>query len=88
MDRQVRIYLEDTGCQHLIIKTIGKYVDSYTLVPAIGVYRGVQEKTLIIEILTDRRNSGLLESLCVELRDLCQQDCVLMAVTKCNAKLI
>ena len=52
MKQRTTIYTEDTG-RNVIEQTLRQYVNGYTLLEGIGVYKGTKEFSLIITIIHD-----------------------------------
>ena len=54
-----RILTEDKGNQNVIANTILRRFEGFTIIKAIGYYKGLKEKTLLVEIDTLDDNNAL-----------------------------
>lgn len=69
------IYTEDTGRQ-AVFAILDQYFDSYTIVPSIGHWKGSEEKSLVLQIVTFDRASVYLAANDIKLRN--KQESVLV----------
>lgn len=70
-----RIYTEDVN-RDAIQALADSFFDGYTLVPTIGVWSGTHEASLIVEIVSDARDS--VHELATAIKDLNHQQAVLV----------
>ena len=69
------IYTEDTGRED-VFTILDQYFDSYTIVPSLGHWKGYQEKSLVLQIVTFDRVAVYLAANDIKLRN--RQDSVLV----------
>jgi len=70
-----------------IIKTISEHFDGFTAFEVVGFWKGSQEKTLKIEVITDLIDSKLA-GIARELKEKLEQDSVLMEIVQSNCAFI
>ena len=67
-----------------IQKIVSKHFDGFSLIESTGFYKGLREKSVIVEVLTDKKLSDLL-SIKEELRLSLAQESVLMTSESTNS---
>lgn len=81
-----RIQTEDFGREY-ILDTIGIYFDGFTIIPATGYYKGLREKSLIVEIITDREFAYRdIMAIAGQIRFHNNQECVLVSRIECRTE--
>lgn len=68
-----------------IYNTISKHYESYTCYHTTGVWQGKQERSVRIDVITDKKNHNQVAK---ELKQACRQDAILVEVSKVNSKLL
>ena len=81
-----RIYTENKNLEG-IKKILNRAFESYTLLEGVGVWKGTEEKSLIIEVLS-RINKGYFEIVADDIKTLNNQQAVLVTVSEIESKLI
>jgi hypothetical protein len=81
-----RIYTENKNLEG-IKKILNRAFESYTLLECVGIWKGTEEKSLIIEVLT-RINPAYFELVADDIKDLNQQQAVLVTVSEIESSLI
>jgi len=71
-----RIYTEDKN-SGLIRKILDKVLPAYTVLNGQGVWRSIPESGLVIEYMGQRNDRVIVERLCLEIKQLNQQECVI-----------
>jgi len=71
-----RLYTEDTQRER-ILAILDKFEEAYTIIPAIGAWRGVHENSLIIE-LSNAVSLAEAETIAEEIATANEQDAVLL----------
>lgn len=90
MSTLIRIFTENKNFSE-IEELVGKYFDGATFIKAEGLWRGEREHSLIIEIVTDLgRLTGIkrIERLCYDIKELNNQDTVLVQYIEIQSRLI
>lgn len=72
-----RLYTEDKNREG-IEQIISKYFDGFTLIPAIGYWKGNKEQSLIVEILSDKDVLPVVEQIAEEIKRVNDQQSVLI----------
>lgn len=67
---------------------VERQFDGYTTIDAKGVWRGKKEGVLIYEFISLNLASGIIEDLARDLRDICNQACVLVTKTEVDSEFI
>jgi len=70
-----------------ILGIVGKYFEGFTAFEVVGYWRGSQEKTLKVEIITDESHAKLVR-VGRELKDQLEQESVLLEIVETNAAFI
>jgi hypothetical protein len=75
-----RIQTEDINRPD-IIKIVGEFFDGFTIIPAIGYYRGIQENSITIEIIAVNSDmvQNQIKAIAAAIRILNKQECVLIS---------
>lgn len=74
-----RIYTEDKN-RETIEQIVGAHMDGYTLIPCSGVWKGSHERSLIIEIVTDRLDAPtVVKAIAQEIKTANEQEAVMIA---------
>jgi len=73
-----------------IRKICNRLFDGYTMYPADGAWKGIAEKSLVVEVLTDGLSyaSVRVKQAAQEIRELNRQECVLVQSFPCNGVLV
>lgn len=71
-----RLYTEDVN-RDIITSILDHYCEGYTLIPAIGAWKGKRESSLIIELFDTP--SDVVERIAAEIASLNNQECVAVA---------
>lgn len=74
-DKMYRLYTADIN-RPKIQSILGEPFSGYTLYPAIGAYKGISEKSLVIDLFSD--NTNLVRSVAQRIADTNSQDAVAM----------
>lgn len=61
-----------------IKEQLNKYFEGYTLMIADGAYKGQADKALKIEVLNSENIDPLVKGFCQKIRDINNQECVLL----------
>ena len=89
---QYTIYTEnkDAASRSLIVKTVQKHFNAFTMQTGIGFWDDQRENSLQLTVITDRSKAQrhLLERIAGQIRDVNGQMCVRLAATKIKGKLI
>ena len=64
-------------CKKEIIKIVGYYVGGFTISKAIGYWQGVEEVSIIVEIINELNLDFLIESIKKEICKKLHQNCIL-----------
>lgn len=67
-----RLYTEDVNRDGIQV-ILSRYVDGYTMIPALGIWKGQKEHSLIIELFD---HSSQADEIALELCELNNQDAV------------
>lgn len=59
-------------------KIVGRFFEGYTVYNAKGVWRGSQELTKVFEIIATNTSREIVKGIAEEIRDLCNQACVMI----------
>jgi hypothetical protein len=81
-----RIYTENKNLEG-IKKILNRAFESYTLLEGVGIWKGTEEKSLIIEVLS-RINKGYFEIVADDIKELNNQQAVLLTVSEIESNLI
>jgi hypothetical protein len=81
-----RIYTENKNLKGIKL-ILNRAFESYTLLEGVGVWKGTEEKSLIIEVLS-RISRGYFDIVADDIKDLNQQQAVLVTVSEIESKLI
>ena len=81
-----RIYTENKNLEG-IKEILNRAFQSYTLLEGVGIWRGVQEKCLVVEILNDI-TPAYLEIVATDIKFLNKQEAILLTVSEIESKLI
>ncbi len=76
-----RIYTEDTDTRPELYELVGKSAEGFTIISAIGFWRGKREQTLIVELIGDYSEKSKVLKLAAEIRALGKQETVLVTTT-------
>ena len=81
-----RIYTEDMNRPE-VVKVVSKYFDSFTVIPTLGYWKGIEEHSLIIEVI------GLnqlirVKQVAIDIKALNKQAAVLVTMNSINSVLI
>ena len=72
-----------------ITAIVRQYFDGFTIFTAKGYWRHEEEQSLIIEIYSDAESAGYtVGNIAKEIKELCQQENILVQEIKCKAHLI
>ncbi len=79
-----------TESQPALAAMVGLFFDSFTLIPAVGYWRGVAEQTTIIRVIakSERLTKLKLRLLIEDIRVGFNQDCVLLTATPTVAQFV
>lgn len=81
-DMTFKIYTEDKN-RDGIKGIVGRFFDGYTLITGEGVWKGISEPCLIIEIVTDHQGSnGMVNRIAEDIKRINQQESVLVVCLK------
>lgn len=70
-----------------ILSIVGKYFDGFTAFEVVGYWKGSQEKTLKVEVITDESHAKLVK-VGKELKEALTQESVLLEVVETNCAFI
>ena len=74
----IRIYTEDVNRDN-VLKILDKVYSAYTVIPAIGRWERVNEKSLVIELASNDIQTAL--EIANEIKEANKQECVLVVKT-------
>ncbi len=72
-----RIYTEDKNRQ-MILNYLTEWTPSFTIIPAIGVWRSVREDTLIIELIGEELTIQYIKAIAQAIKIMNNQECILI----------
>ncbi len=81
--KKVRIYRIYTEKKVGIEKLISFYFDGFSILNAIGYWKGQREDSIVIEIITNDNNK--VKALVQEIKKTNRQECVLVTIGECKA---
>lgn len=81
-----RLYTENKNLEG-IKKILNRAFESYTLLEGVGVWKGVEEKSLIIEI-SSRISQNYFDLVAEDIKELNEQNAVLVTAHEIDSKLI
>ncbi len=76
-----RIYTEDKN-RGAIVRYLTMWTDGFTLIPCFGYWKGVSEKSLIIEIRGSKLTQKDVEEISNDIKLYNNQKCVLISMQK------
>jgi len=82
-----RICTEDKN-RTQIEKIIGRYFDSFTIIPCVGHWQGEQENSIIIEVSCNNALRPNVKALCERIRVYNAQQCVLLQEVSITSEFI
>ena len=86
--KQYRLYTEDKNRKWLI-REVSKHFMSFTVYNVIGFWKGKQEKSLVIEILSDHLIPAVKFSLlCKAICGYNRQACVVVTTSDCDMEFL
>ena len=78
----IRLYTEDKA-RPTIMTIVGQYFDGFTLIPCTGIWKGIPENGLVVEIVSEEPwAEGVAEEIAREIKQANQQEAVLVSVQK------
>lgn len=77
---------ETTYPQSLVLSILDKYLEVYTITKSTGSWKGVQEPSLIITIISD--HNSLIQQIAYDLKSALQQEAVLLTFQAIQTQLI
>lgn len=81
-----RIQTEDINREN-IIAIVSQYFDGFTIIPAIGYYRGKPENSITIEIVCIHPSSDI-EKIAFEIKIANKQECVLISTIESDFRFV
>jgi len=83
-----RLFTENKN-KKWICQLVSEHFSGFTMYEAIGYWRGKQEKTLVIEIVSiSSADNFKLRKICESIKGYNKQECVLVQTTKVDCKYI
>ncbi len=82
-----RIYTEHTENIGKVMSCLDSYLDGYTLLDGVGVWKRKREHSLIIEIITDRTYTYML-SVALDVKRINKQEAVYLTMQDIQAELV
>ena len=82
-----RIMTEDKNLEG-IKSLVGKYFEGFSLFTSKGFWKGIEENSLTIEVISESKIMDAIKELARAIKDLNSQDAVLVEVLKNNSFLI
>ena len=79
-----------TESQPALAATVGLFFDSFTLIPAVGYWRGVAEQTTVIRLILPATYANRLKlaGLIEDIRVGFTQECVLLSATPADVQFV
>lgn len=87
MNVRYRIYTEDINRQ-TITDALDTHFSAYTLIPARGVWQGIPEESLVVEILGTAETAAQVRAVAVAIRGYNKQDAVLVTRSPVESELV
>lgn len=87
------IYIGSNNTTHELEKEkaiveISKYFEGFTAYEVVGFWKGSQEKTLKVEIVSDGNSDAAIIRLCKELKAILLQDAIMLETIESNVAFI
>ena len=83
-----RIYTEDLNRERILEATTHHFPDGYTYWITTGMWKGVREDSIIIEIVDDSPDNTRVRTLAQYIKHTNKQQAVMITTTPCNMVMI
>jgi hypothetical protein len=87
MNKCYRIFTEDKN-RECVAALVAANFDGFTMSPALGYWKGVPEKALVIEILAEDYALRLVRVVCEDIKFFNEQESILLQVLDNNSEFI
>lgn len=85
--KRIRIYTEDKNT-FAICQLLNRTFSSYTIFSAMGVWRGVSEESIVIEIIAPPTMGDRVLAICEEIKAINKQESVLYTIEDIKSILV